>query len=131
KNILYYPYLVYEYKVDRKEFFHTLHGNIGCTIDAVNKIGAVVDFFPELSEADIKNDTIIHSKTRLGNAEYIAKEFINQTIAKKKKIFTVPELKSTRQEMFYRPYWIVEGETKTEGTFLITVDAVSGKFHPL
>jgi len=131
KNILYYPYLVYEYMVDRKGFFHPLQGNIGCTIDGVNKIGAVVDFFPELEEADIKNDSIIHSKTTLGDAEYIAKEFLHETIAKKKKIFTVPELKSTRQEMFYRPYWIVEGETKTNGTFLITVDAVSGKFHPL
>lgn len=131
KNVLYYPYLVYEYLVDRKGFFHPLQGNIGCTIDGVNKIGAVVDFFPELKETDIQDEIIIQSKTTLVEAECSAKEFLHETIAKKKKIFTVPELKDARQEMFYRPYWIVEGETKVGETFLITVDAVSGKFHPL
>lgn len=131
KKLLYYPYFVFEYSMDRKGFFHPLQGKTGCTIDGVNKIGALTDIYPNLEENTLNEKEVIQPQIDLQESKVLAKTFMEEAIAKKKKIFTVPQLVDIREEKFFRPYWVVQGKGKKTNSFLLTVDAVSGKFHPL
>lgn len=128
---IYYPYLFFEYMLKRKSFFHPLEGNIGCTVDGVNKIGALLDTFPRLEKKTVSRQAVIECKMELTDAKPIAESFLLNHIVNKKKILSVPKLQLTKQLLFYRPYWIVEGRRKTSRPFLLMVDAVSGKYHPL
>lgn len=134
KDYVYYPYWIFEYKINKNSFFHPLKGKVGCSIDGVNKAGALADTFPQLINSKIIKDKVIQSKLSMQEAETLAKDFLYGAITSKKKVMKVPNLNPTRQEMFYRPYWIVEGvlnSSRFKKTFLITVDAISGKYHPL
>lgn len=131
KKILYYPYFVFEYSMNRKGFFHPLQGKTGCTIDGINKIGALTDTYPNLKENILKENEIIQPQIDLQESKGLAKTFMEEAIANKKKVFTIPQLVDIREEKFFRPYWVVQGGEHESKSFLLTVDAVSGKFHPL
>ncbi|MGY0692365.1 hypothetical protein ACW2QC_06160 [Virgibacillus sp. FSP13] len=131
QRLVYYPYIMFEYVIDRRNFFHPLKGNVGCTIDGVNKVGALADTFPQLASQNVSDNHIIPLHLTLAEAKEVAENFIYHSIASKKKVLTVPTLTSSKQAIFYRPYWIVEGDSDLPDHFLITVDAVTGKFHPL
>lgn len=128
---VYYPYLFFEYMLNRKGFFHPLEGNIGCTVDGVNKIGALSDTFPRLEKKTVPRQAVIENTLELSDAKPIAENFLLNHIIHKKKILSIPKLHLTKQMVFYRPYWIVEGKSKASERFLLMVDAVSGKYHPL
>ncbi|WP_269410040.1 hypothetical protein [Lentibacillus daqui] len=131
QRLVYYPYIIFEFTIDRRRFFHPLKGYVGCTIDGVNKIGALADTFPELAKVEVSDQNIIALDLTFAEAKKIAEDFLYNSISARKKVITAPKLNLTKQELFYRPYWIVEGDVDLPGHFFITVDAVSGKFHPL
>ncbi len=131
QHCIYYPYLFFEYSVQKKNFFDPIEGKLGCTIDGVNKIGALIDTYPLLDEKKIADGQIVNCTLSLPDAEAIAKKFLLDSILRKRKVFTIPKLKMTQQKIFYRPYWIVKGNEDKPNHFLLLVDAVSGKFHPL
>src|SRR5690606_29079747 len=72
---VYYPYLFFEYMLNRKGFFHPLEGNIGCTVDGVNKIGALADTFPRLEKKTVPRQAVIENTLELTDAEPIAENF--------------------------------------------------------
>ena len=61
----------------------------------------------------------------------IAEQFLFESIYSRMKILKMPTLKLQRQEEFYRPYWIVKGIKEKRAPFYLTVDAVTGKYHPI
>ncbi|GGB40853.1 hypothetical protein F3157_18150 [Virgibacillus dakarensis] len=131
QRLVFYPYMIFEYVIDRRNFFHPLKGHVGCTIDGVNKVGALADTFPQLMKQEVSDRDFIQPDLTLADAKERAEDFLYHSLSSKKKILTIPKLTLTKQEIFYRPYWIVEGILNLPNHFFITVDAVSGKFHPL
>lgn len=130
EQLIYYPYFYFEYRLENKSLAHPKGGLIGCTVDGVNKIGAIVDSYPRL-ENQTAPPNLIQEKLKPEDAEQIAEEFVFHAISRKMKVFSTPKIKITEREFFYRPYWIVEGDTDTKDKFMLAVDAVTGKYHPL
>ncbi|MEN1968705.1 hypothetical protein WMZ97_11605 [Lentibacillus sp. N15] len=131
QRLVFYPYFIFEYIIDRQNFFHPLKGHVGCTVDGVNKVGALADTFPQFTKQEISDRDIINPYLAFEEAEEIAEDYLYHSISTKKKVLTVPKIAATKQKLFYRPYWVVEGSIGLTDPFLITIDAVSGKFHPL
>lgn len=131
-QLVFYPYYYFEYKLERKSLFHPNGGVVGCTIDGVNGIGAIVNTFPRLERQEIQSHTIIPEKLTFTDAKTTAKSFVYDTISYKMKVFSTPPITLTKEEKFYRPYWIIEGgDIYSQNNFMLTVDAVTGKYHPL
>lgn len=130
-QLVFYPYFFFEYALERKSFFHPLGGAVGCTIDAINGVGAIIDTSPDSKEQIISNKNIIKKKLDSTVAMGIAEKFLYNSISYKMKVLSMPRLELIQQEVFYRPYWIAEGGAYTSDQFLLTVDAVTGKYHPL
>lgn len=130
-QLVFYPYFFFEYALERKSFFHPLGGAVGCTIDAINGVGAVIDTSPNFKEKALTTKNIIQKKLDSLEAKEIAEKFLCDSISYKMKILSMPKLKLIKQEVIYRPYWIAEGGACSSNQFLLTVDAVTGKYHPL
>jgi hypothetical protein len=131
-QLVFYPYFFFEYTLERKSFFHPIGGTVGCTIDGINGVGALIDTFPDLNEQAISNQNIIQRELNLVKAKEKAEEFLYDSISYKMKILSMPKLKVAKQEVFYRPYWVAQGGgVHSSNQFLLTVDAVTGKYHPL
>lgn len=132
-TLVYYPYILFEYslKQKRKGFFRPIGKTAGCTVDGINHLGSLIDRLPRLKEQNISTQRILHRTLDVSVARNIAKNFLYETISSRMKIFSMPQLTLIREEVFYRPYWIAEGLTSTSHQFTLTIDAVSGRYHPL
>lgn len=131
QSLIYYPYLFHEFKVEKRGLINRVGQKVGCTIDGMNKIGALVDVTPEFMYTSIKERNIMKSSTDKSEAMKIAEQFLFESIYSRMKILKMPTLKLQRQEEFYRPYWIVKGIKEKRAPFYLTVDAVTGKYHPI
>ncbi|WP_404455031.1 hypothetical protein LG329_06750 [Virgibacillus necropolis] len=130
-QLVFYPYFFFEYSLDRKSFFHPIGGTVGCSIDGINGVGSIIDKVPHFSKQEVSTQNIIQKKLNTLDAEVIAEPFLYDSISYKMKILSMPKLNISKQEVFYRPYWIAKGGTHKSNQFLLTVDAVTGKYHPL
>ncbi|ASK62447.1 hypothetical protein CFK37_09930 [Virgibacillus phasianinus] len=130
-QLVFYPYFFFEYELESKSFFHPIGGAVGCTVDGVNGVGAVIDISPEFKEQEITAEKLIQKELDTMEAKGIAEKFLYNSISYKMKVLSMPRMKLIKQEVFYRPYWIAEGGTYSSNQFLLTVDAVTGKYHPL
>lgn len=130
-QLVFYPYFFFEYSLERKSFIHPNGGSVGCTIDALNGAGSLIDMSPVLNEQAISNVNIIQRKLNSTEAKDIAENFLYDSISYKMKILSMPKLKLSKQEIFFRPYWIVQGAVQSSNRFYLTVDSVTGKYHPL
>ncbi|WP_085523170.1 hypothetical protein [Tuberibacillus sp. Marseille-P3662] len=130
-QLVFYPYFFFEYSLERKSFLHPNGGTVGCTIDALNGAGSLIDMSPVLNEQSVSDDNIIQRKLDSAKAKEIAETFLYDSISYKMKILSMPNLKLSKQEIFFRPYWIVEGVVQSANRFCLTVDSITGKYHPL
>jgi hypothetical protein len=131
-QLIFYPYYYFEYTLERKSLFYPNGGVIGCTVDGVHGAGAIVNASPFLGKQEMNCTNIVPQKMKLVEAKTIAEKYVYNTISYKMKVFSAPPIRLNRQELFYRPYWIVEGgNSNALNRFLLTVDAVTGKYHPL
>lgn len=134
-TLIYYPYILFEYslrheKKSWKNFFRPIGTTAGCTIDAINQLGALIDRSPLLKKQMISNQRILNHTLDVNEGRSIAKNFVQEAIASRLKIFSMPQLKLIHEKIFYRPYWVVNG-FKSSHSFSLTIDAVSGRYHPL
>lgn len=129
-QLVFYPYFFFEYDVDKKSFFHPI-GTMGCAVDGINGVSAIIDKMPDFSEKTIPSRDIIQNKLSLMKAKAIAEPFLYDSISYKMKVLSMPAINLSKQEIFYRPYWIAEGGMYVSNSFSLTVDAVTGKYHPL
>ncbi|MDC3424412.1 hypothetical protein NC797_07810 [Aquibacillus sp. 3ASR75-11] len=130
KRLVYYPYYFFEYGLDKKSFIFPSNGLVACTIDLISGSGSLIDSEPVFEKFIVSKMDIIEDLVDTEKAEKEAQHFIFRTISLKMKIFKMPNINLTRQELFYRPYWIVQGNDK-KGTFTLAVDGKSGKYHSL
>lgn len=131
KGIVYYPYLFFEFKVNDRRSESKTGKAMGCTIDGINKLGSLVDRPPQYYEQMIDQKFVMNMLITKQEALAIAERFLLEAITTRIKILRVPTLTLNNHSEFYRPYWIVEGERAEKGSFFITVDAVTGKYHPI
>lgn len=130
-QLVYYPYIFFEYSLIRQSFFQPMGQAVGCTVDGINKIGALIDTSPRFLEQEVDPHWIIPKKIEMEEAEILAKSFLYESISSRKKILSLPKLILTKQELFYRPYWVAEGRLHSKKKYRLTVDAVTGKYHPI
>lgn len=131
EQLVYYPYFFFEYSMEKKSFPRLTGGMVGCTVDGINGIGSLIDGSPKFRKKEISHQNIIQKKLSSLEVSDISKDFLYDSISYKLKVFTMPRLTLTKREVFYRPYWIAEGREYASDKFLLTVDAVTGKYHPL
>lgn len=131
ETLIYYPYLFHEFKVDNKSLLNRVGKKAGCTIDGINKLGALIDQPPKILTDNINERVIMKRSINNQNAITAAKTFLMESISSRMKIFKMPRLILMDQQEFYRPYWVVRGKSSIKNTFYLTVDAVTGKYHPL
>jgi len=123
--------MFFEFQVNRNTLIHRKGSKAGCTVDGINKIGALVDVSPQFIHANIEKKYLLPKKLTRQESFKIAKEFLLESMASRMKILKMPRLELVRQEIFYRPYWLVKGKAKRNDSFFLTVDAVTGKYHPI
>lgn len=128
RQLVHYPYYFFEFTVERKYLFHPIDGSAGCTIDAISGVGALIDTVPELKDQEVAKETIIQPALNAEQAAVNAQEFLYKSISLKIKVLSMPDLTLEKAELFYRPYWIVQGTGREQ--FSLAVDAVCGKYHP-
>lgn len=100
EQLIYYPYFYFEYRLENKSLAHPKGGLIGCTVDGVNKIGAIVDSYPRLEKQTVPPN-LIQEKLQPEDAEQIAEEFVFHAISRKMKVFFYPENKNSRTGIFF------------------------------
>lgn len=128
-RLVYYPYFFFEYMIEKTRFSNK--EKAGCTIDSLNGLGALTDTWPNCREEQVKiEQSIIPAKLNDEEARHTSEKFLSDTILRKRKVLSMPRLRLTGQVNFYRPYWVVECESR-ESLFTLVVDAVSGRYHPL
>ncbi|WP_068676775.1 hypothetical protein [Oceanobacillus sp. Castelsardo] len=130
RNIVYYPYMFYEFSFKRGNPITPLKGDVACTIDAISGIPALVDKRPEFTTLKIANKNILPIQLEENQTVELAKEFLYRTISKNIKVATAPNISLKQCHLFYRPYWIIDGKANEHG-FTLMVDSISGKYHPL
>ncbi|WP_077328752.1 hypothetical protein [Virgibacillus siamensis] len=130
-QLVYYPYFFFEYTLERKSFPRPTGAMVGCTVDGINGIGSLIDGSPKFKKKQIDPQNIIQKKLGSFEVSEISKDFLYDSISYKLKVLSMPKLTLTKKEVFYRPYWIAEGRKHSSDRFLLTVDAVTGKYHPL
>lgn len=132
EQLVYYPYYFFECKLERKSLLQPKGGgSAGCAIDGINQVGSLIDQSPVFIEEEVPFSQIIPVTIQPQEAEQLALEFIRHSITYRMKVLSPPKLARTRKELFYRPYWIAEGEGASPHRYALTVDAISGKYHPL
>jgi hypothetical protein len=130
RNIVYYPYMFYEFSFKRDNPITPLRGDAACTIDAISGVPALVDKRPEFTTLEIEKEIILPTQLEESHMIELAKEFLYRTISKKIKVATAPNISLKLSNLFYRPYWIIDGRGK-KNKFTLMVDSISGKYHPL
>lgn len=131
QTLVYYPYLFHEFKVKSRSVIKRTGEKAGCTVDGINKLGALIDIAPKFTDLEIDKKSVMPKLLTDSEALEVAERFLFESIASRIKILKMPSLELIKQETFHRPYWIVEGRRKEYGSFYITVDAVTGKYHPI
>lgn len=130
ERIVYYPYYFFEYVMKKEKFLQGKTGRIGCTIDAISGVGALIDAVPQLEEREVEDHETIGCKLNDNLAEIEAEKYVCRSISYKMKILKMPKIHLETKNLFYRPFWVITGNGKKDD-FSIVVDAMSGKYHPL
>lgn len=129
-QLVYYPYFFFEYVLERKKLLYPIRGTTGCTVDAIDGVGSLIDNVPDLRHQELAKENMIQPKLTLEKGEAYAEKFLYEMISLKLKVLSMPKLEPINKEMFFRPYWIVYGDIDST-QFSLAVDAVSAKYHPL
>jgi hypothetical protein len=127
-NLIYYPYYFFEYEVNAKSLLR-FKGKVGCTVDALEGRGAIVDVQPEFLQRKIDAQYVPEVQVCEKKAREIADNFVFDNASSKAKFITIPKIKLLSSTLFYRPFWLAEYDQ--EGQRQLIVDAISGSYHPL
>ncbi|WP_085993256.1 hypothetical protein [Oceanobacillus senegalensis] len=131
KNLVYYPYMFYEFDFKNSNPISPLKGNVGCTIDAISGTPALVDKRPAFIMQQLTDEKPLPVQLEGEEAKHLAQEFLYRTISRKIKVMSAPNIALKHHELFYRPCWVVSGNKGNKDTFTLIVDSISGKYHPL
>lgn len=130
EQLVFYPYFFFEYSLAKKKRASQKE-KVGCTIDAINGIGALTDTWPDYGyQQEHYEQSVMPGKLSEVEAKQISEKFLYNTILHKRKFLSLPELKLTQQEAFHRPYWIVDSDNSKK-QFSLIVDAVTSRYHPI
>jgi hypothetical protein len=127
-NLIYYPYYFFEYEVNAKSLLR-FKGKVGCTVDALEGRGAIVDVQPEFLQRRIDAEYVPEVQVCEKQAREIADKFVFDNASSRAKFITIPKIKLLSSTLFYRPFWLAEYDQ--EGHSQLIVDAISGSYHPL
>lgn len=130
-KLVYYPYTFLEYTFQKGGKLTPLKGEVACTIDMISGVPSLVDKRPDFMKVRVEHDGILSPSLDDHRVKVIASDFLYKTIAKKVKVLTTPNISNKQSQIFYRPYWVVEGKNQEENQFHLIVDTITGKFHPL
>lgn len=129
-QLVFYPYFFFEYLLKKKKRL-SKGEKIGCTVDAINGMGALTDTWPNYEyQQTYSEQSIMPGNLNKKKAKKVSEEFLYNSILYKRKFLLMPELRVTKQEEFYRPYWIVESDN-SKNQFSLIVDAVTSRYHPV
>ncbi|QUW20865.1 hypothetical protein JSQ81_13695 [Sporosarcina sp. Marseille-Q4063] len=129
-NLIFYPYYFFEYEVNAKSLLR-FKGKVGCTIDALEGRGAIVDVQPEFLQRKIEMEIVPEVQVCEEKAREIADKFVFENASSKAKFITIPEIKLLSCTLFYRPFWLAKYDQEEQGQHQLIVDAISGSYHPL
>ncbi|MFD1065701.1 hypothetical protein [Oceanobacillus locisalsi] len=131
ERIIYYPYYYFIYSVNAKRIFMPLKEKMGCVVDAVSCRGSLIDANPKLELIDIPINQLLEKTQSLDDCLSISESFIHRSLSLKMRMISFSNIKLEKQELFYRPYWVVfqNNEKQNEQNFI--VDGVTGQYHPL
>jgi hypothetical protein len=127
-NLIFYPYYFFEYEVNAKSLLR-FKGKVGCTVDALEGRGAIVDVQPEFLQRRIDAEYVPEVQVCEKQAREIADKFVFDNASSRAKFITIPKIKLLSSTLFYRPFWLAEYDQ--EGQRQLIVDAISGSYHPL
>ncbi|CDQ19017.1 hypothetical protein [Halobacillus karajensis] len=126
---IYYPYFHFEFNVLTKGLMKKKITS-GCVIDGVNGRGALIDCEPGFNQTPIEADQTIMEELTYGNAGEEAKQFMYRSTSIKLKSMSVPVLALKKKTFFYRPFYVVDDGDECSN-HLLTIDSITGNFHPI
>lgn len=129
-RIIYYPYYFFEFEVNAKSLLK-FKWKVGCTVDALGGMGAIVDVEPHFFEQEIKQDNLPVILVEKEAASKKVEQYVFDSASSKAKFITIPKIKKVSSQLFYRPFWVANYKRSGKEMQQFIVDAVSGGYHPL
>jgi|GEM_PF-2686327 len=127
---IFYPYFNIEASVNTRILSHTINGSISCLIDMINGVEAFTEKITEKqkSRIDAAEHEVLNISLSIDEARKRAISYITHIILQRVKILQVPEIIVLKEELLYKPFWLIECCHDNEN-FHLLMDAVNGYYH--
>lgn len=125
-KLIYYPYLLLEFDHITKTFFGKKVICAFCFIEMINGVEGMGTPTPT-EEIDVPKEKILKIRFNREDAIKKARSYILQAVMIKKRTLVMPEIILKKEELVYKPFWLLECFKKTK--FHLILDGLSGGFQ--
>lgn len=81
QSFVYYPYLFNEFQVKSHSVMKRAGEKAGCTVDGIDKLGALIDTTPQFIDQEIQEKFMMTKRLTDSEALEVAKRFLFESIA--------------------------------------------------
>ena len=130
-DLLFYPYLIIEYKIDMGKKLERLNETVLCLVDLYRGTYSLAKSKGEYTVTDVEDSMIIPKKIDKYVAIRKGPSHICGEIMSRKKVIRIPDIDYLYDETIYKPFYVVECKNDEGEIFHILFDAVTGDFSLL
>lgn len=124
---LYYPYQIFDFRVQAEALFNSLDQELVCGVDLCREKALLIDDKPELTVKSVPTDQILPIKH--DDVLETARSYLTTIIHRRLTISRSITLTQQNSYRRYRPFYHTECQTD-DGTYLrYIIDGITGAFH--
>lgn len=130
-DLLYYPYLKIIYTVKGSAFVKRYNGHVVCTVDMANGRESMATSHGDIEEIEA-DDILVMPVTQ--DREKVLKNaslFVGTEVIKKVKVLSIPNIEYVHDEIFYKPFYIIECKNIEAESFYLMFDTITAEFTVL
>lgn len=134
-EILYYPYLHFEFRVETRVFGRTSRGTAFCLVSLVDGREGLTTAIPPWRQVTVAATQVLPERVTADEARRRARSYILYPVLKKNRTLQVPVVTVVREERVFRPFYLVSCRRAREDgrclpvPFALLVDGLSGRFQ--
>jgi hypothetical protein len=130
-NVLFYPYLKIVFSIEMGEKLSRFNSKAICLVDMYTGRYSLARNFGEYTVIEMEDDHVMPVKVDRKEAIDGAPIEISGEIMAKKRLMKIPDIIYKSDELFYKPFYIVECKNDEDQCFHMLFDAVLGEFSLL
>lgn len=130
-DLIFYPYLMIDYRIDMGKKLERLNETAICMVDMFRTEYSIAKSRGEYKTLDVEEELLIPAKADRKTVIKKGPSHICGEIMAKKRVIRIPDIVYEKDELIYKPFFVVECKNDEEETFHILFDAVTGDFSLL